>query len=141
MLILNEKLKRKVIMGIVEELREDCRKLHEKYWELHPRDCDLPTNMEEVRVQERGSFCSGKLIVDFYEERFVPKYSESSEDVVVDAGNLLGGLASMATRAMDSENYVDLGVLLLDEGSCEDGPDRLEVLIRELDKVIGAKEK
>ena len=124
-------------MEKVQSLVIDLTNLNNRYNELNPRGWDnMSLNKEELEAENKKLIESGKIIINFYQDIFKPKYSKVQGDLFKEADYLLHDLSNMAGKCVRDESYFGLGVLLTPKGSKNSDPNLLEELIEKAKKQL-----
>ena len=91
---------------------------------------------EDIKKEEERYIKGEKLLIDFYNNVFIPEYLKSAEipkNVLDKVEEYLAYLSSTASRLIKEKNFFGLGVLLIDRKT-RDGEYNLKKLIQDLKK-------
>jgi len=97
----------------------------------------FPQIKEDAEKEEEKYIKSGKLLMNFYNNVFIPEYSKSAEipwDVLDKVEEYLASLSFTASRFIENKNFFGLAALLTDKGSQDGEPNSLEKFIQDLKK-------
>ena len=112
----------------IKRLIKDLKKLNKKYNALNPTHYDDPHIMDK----EEDLLNSGRLIIDFYKNTFIPKYSRIENPKIQEAEIILYNRSLMAEQCISKNDTAGLVLLLMPKGSRFSDPNDLEDLIKNL---------
>ena len=105
--------------------------MEEEYNKLNPTHRVSSETAVGIEYEE-NLVDSGQLIIDFYNNTFIPKYSHSQNPIIQGVTNSLEGSSILAKRHLENKNYFGLSVLFITRGSKSTDPNNLESLIQDL---------
>lgn len=115
----------------------ELKELNEKYIELCQGGRYLPTaTLEDRKKDEKKLVKSGQLIINFYNDVFVPYYSKHSGRFFAETKKMLESAVFSASKYIDEKNYFGLTTLLVSHDPEAGNQNELGVLIRKLSKKI-----
>lgn len=121
---------KKELKKLVKELEE----LNQRYLELQNESDKTCRTKEDVEETYKKLIQSGELIIDFYNNNFIPNYSNLNNSKISYAKNNLMGFSGLASVFISQKSYFGLSVLLTNKGSKITDPNNLEKLILKLKK-------
>ena len=124
-------------MRKIKQLIKDLEVLNKNYLELTSWEFEDINTEEDLENQNERDIKAGKLFVDFYNNKFVPEYSESKKipkEILGKIERYIAYLSSTASMYIEKKNFFGLGVLLTDMGSKISDPNNLEKFIQDLKK-------
>jgi|WetSurMetagenome_2_1015567.scaffolds.fasta_scaffold413758_1 hypothetical protein len=120
-------------MKKLSQLVTDLEKLNKDF--LEKTKWNLQQTRECIEQNEKEQQEAGQLLINFYNNTFVPQYSESSEipkDIFEEVDSHLCYFSSKASKFVKEKNYFGLNLLLIPKGSSIGDPNILEELIKKL---------
>lgn len=120
-------------MDYLKQLIQELKQLEKNYSELS--DMSFLKTKEDNEPFKQRLIEAGKLLIDFYEKRFVPEYFGISTEIE-EAGRELFFLTKSASYCMENKTYYALDCILTNVGDRIESPNNLERLIRKLKKEV-----
>jgi len=118
----------------IKNLVKDLERLNQDYLKLQNESDKTCRTPEDIEEKYKKLIQSGELIVDFYNNKFIPNYSNINNSKVNQVRNHLMDFSLLASIHIKQKCYFGLSVLLIDKGSKITNPNNLEKLISELKK-------
>ncbi len=101
-------------MDYLKQLVQELKKLEQEYSELS--DMRFLRTSEDNKPFKQKLIEAGKLLIDFYDKRFVPQYSQIPDDAVEDAGKTLLSFSQSASYCLDNQMYYAISFMLANIG-------------------------
>lgn len=123
-------------MATLKQLANDLERLDKHYSELS----DLPLNtQEDANTFKREWIKAGKLIINFYNNSFIPNYSKIQNPILEEVNMELSKLSSFASNFVENKKYFGLSNLLIPKGNKVGDPTYLGELIQEIKNSLEIK--
>ncbi len=126
-------------MNYVTQMIEDLEMLKDKYSRL--TDMTFVKTEKDSEIFRQRLMLAGQSIINFYNEIFIPKYSEIKDRIVEEAGIQLSSFSDKASYCLKNNMPFAISIILTNPKDKINSRNNLERLIKKVTAMSQVKER